>query len=105
MPGQVTDGTQRHSRTVAVSRPWRDLEGSAAPGLPGRNKDNRSTGRCQIRQFLTRIIYRSAMCLLTKVFCAVIDRQFCAQYNEHSLSLRMIFTVAMVQLDFITSPR
>jgi len=36
MPGQVTGGTQRHFRTVAVSRPWRDLKGSAAPGLPGR---------------------------------------------------------------------
>ena len=42
MPGQETGGTQRHFRTVAVSRPWRDWEGSAAPGLPGQEKDNAS---------------------------------------------------------------
>jgi len=34
----VTGGTQKYFRTVAVSRPWRDLEGSAAPGLPGRTQ-------------------------------------------------------------------
>src|ERR1051325_415349 len=45
---QVTGGTQRHFLTVAVSRPWRGLEGSAAPGLPGRDKDNRSERGCQI---------------------------------------------------------
>ena len=39
----MTGGTQRHFRTVAVSRPWRGLEGSAAPGLPGQDKDNRSS--------------------------------------------------------------
>ena len=48
MPGQVTGGTQRHSLTVAVSRPWRDLKGSAAPGLPGRQKDTRTMRGCQI---------------------------------------------------------
>jgi len=48
MPGQVTDGTQRHSLTVAVSRPWRGLKGSAAPGLPGRQKDTRTMRGCQI---------------------------------------------------------
>jgi len=31
-------GTQRHSLTVAVFRPWRDLAGSAAPDLPGRRQ-------------------------------------------------------------------
>jgi len=35
---QVTGGTQKYFRTVAVSRPWRDLKGSAAPGLPGRRQ-------------------------------------------------------------------
>jgi hypothetical protein len=36
--GQVTGGTQRRFRTVAVSRPWRGWKGSAAPGLPGRTQ-------------------------------------------------------------------
>jgi len=31
----VTDGTQIRFLTVATSRSWRGLEGSAAPGLPG----------------------------------------------------------------------
>src|SRR6266498_4262601 len=35
---QVTGGTQRHLRTVAVFRPWRGWEGSAAPDLPGRRQ-------------------------------------------------------------------
>jgi len=38
MPGQATGGTRRLLLTVAVFRPWRDSQGFAAPGLPGREQ-------------------------------------------------------------------
>ncbi len=38
MSGQEIGGTQRHFLTVAIFRSWRGLGGSAAPGLPGREK-------------------------------------------------------------------
>lgn len=60
--GQVTGGTQRHSLTVAVSRPWRGLKGSAAPGLPGQDKDNRSGNQCQMHKDLEKSI-----CLLFSI--------------------------------------
>ena len=65
MPGQVTGGTQRHSLTVAVFRPWRDLKGSAAPGLPGRQKDTRTISPCQITVagFYT-LIFRQSDCIV-----------------------------------------
>ena len=64
MPGQVTGGTQRHLRTVAVSRPWRGWEGSAAPGLPGREKDNATMRGCQIIDYHYEIGLLMGMCLL-----------------------------------------
>jgi len=44
----VTGGTQRHSLTVAVFRPWRGLAGSAAPDPPGRHKHTRCREGCQL---------------------------------------------------------
>jgi hypothetical protein len=67
MPGQVTGGTQRHLRTVAVSRPWRGLKGSAAPGLPGREKDTRTMKRCQMLDrvpMLYGLIFSGQRCIV-----------------------------------------
>jgi len=55
MSEQVTGGTQRHSLTVAVFRPWRGLAGSAAPGLPGRGQGYPMWGGMSINGFMLPI--------------------------------------------------
>ena len=48
MSRQVTDGTRKRSLTVATSRSWRGLGGSAAPGLPGQAQAYSKSNRMSI---------------------------------------------------------